>query len=146
MVILVSILSIRHQTLNSHFASISRIENEPPIPEDQPSPNFSFSSINITKQDVKDQIRLLNINKPGGPDEIMPCLIKIGSKPLIKPLTQFFNKSVKFGKVPAQWKMANISAIFKGKNDEQDPMNYRPISVTSCLGKILEKNNIQIFI
>ena len=35
--------------------------------------------------------------------------------------------------------MANISAIFKGKGDDQDPMNYRPISVTSCLGKILEK-------
>ena len=35
--------------------------------------------------------------------------------------------------------MANISAIFKGKGGDQDPMNYRSISVTSCLGKILEK-------
>ena len=129
------------QTLNSHFANISRIENEPPIPNDHPGPNYSFKSINITQQDVKDQIRLFNISKPGGrgADEIMPRLIKIASKPLIEPLTQLLNKSVKLGKVPSQWKIANISVIFKGKGDEQDPMNYRPISVTSCLGKILGK-------
>ena len=35
--------------------------------------------------------------------------------------------------------MANISAIFKNKGDSQDPTNYRPISITSCIGKMLEK-------
>ena len=37
------------------------------------------------------------------------------------------------------WKMADISAIFKGKGSEELPTNYRPISITSCLGKIMEK-------
>ena len=59
---------------------------------------------------------------------------------MTESLTQLFNRSIALGKVPSQWKMANISAIFKGKGDDQDPMNFRPISVTSCLGKILEKN------
>ena len=35
--------------------------------------------------------------------------------------------------------MANVSAIFKNKGNNNDPTNYRPISITSCLGKILEK-------
>ena len=50
-----------------------------------------------------------------------------------------FNKSLSLGQIPKQWKMANISAIFKGKGSDQDPTNYRPISITSCLGKLMEK-------
>ena len=69
----------------------------------------------------------------------MPKLIKLTDTSLIRPLTMLFNKSLSLGQVPAQWKMANISAIFKGKGSEQDPTNYRPISITSCLGKVMEK-------
>jgi hypothetical protein len=39
----------------------------------------------------------------------------------------------------SDWKSANITAIYKGKGDSCDPSNYRPISVTNCFGKILEK-------
>ena len=110
------------------------------LPDDDPNLELSFNSINITQEDVKDQIHLLNVSKPGGPDEVMPRLIKIVCYPLIEPLTQLFNRSIALGKVHSQWKMANISAVFKGKGDDQDPMNCRPISVTSCPSKILEKN------
>ena len=109
------------------------------LPDNDPNLEFSFNSMNITQQDVKDQIHLLNVSKHGGPDEGMPRLIKIACNPLIEPLTQLLNRSIALGKDPSQWKMANISSIFKGKGDDQDPMNYRPISVTSCLSKILEK-------
>ena len=50
-----------------------------------------------------------------------------------------FNRSLQLEQVPYQWKMANISAIFKNKGEAHDPSNYRPISITSILGKILEK-------
>ena len=43
------------------------------------------------------------------------------------------------GQVPARWKMANILAIFEGKGNNAEPGNYRPISITICLGKMLEK-------
>ena len=57
----------------------------------------------------------------------------------MKPLTLLFNKSLQLGQVPYQWKLANVLAIFKNKGDDSDPTNYRPISITSCLGKLLEK-------
>lgn len=126
------------EILNKHFSEISSIENEPQLP-DQTVPDFNLSNIIISEQDVGDQIQMLNANKPGGPDEIMPRLIKMTGKHLIKPLTLIYNKSIELGQVPCQWKMSNISAIFKGKGDEYNPSNYRPISITSCLGKILEK-------
>lgn len=127
------------QTLNEHFASISKIENEPQIPAQPIDTEFSLSSIHVTNQDVKDQLHLLNSSKPGGPDDISPKLLKLISSCIHYPLTLLFNRSLELGQVPYQWKMGNISAIFKGKGDDQDPTNYRPISVTSCLGKILEK-------
>lgn len=126
------------ETLNQHFTNISSLTNEPPLPEET-IPDYNLSFITVTEQDVVDQIHILNASKPSGPDELMPRLIKIIGKYLIKPLTLLYNKSLSLGEVPQQWKMANVSAIFKGKGDEHDPTNYRPISVTSCLGKMLEK-------
>ena len=37
------------------------------------------------------------------------------------------------------WKKANIILILKPKKDKQHPSSYRPISLLSCLGKLLEK-------
>ena len=36
-------------------------------------------------------------------------------------------------------KSVNVTAIYTGKGDSCDPLNYRPISVTNCFGKNLEK-------
>ena len=43
------------------------------------------------------------------------------------------------GCIPLSWKAANINAIYKGKGNENDVSNYRPISVTFCFSKIIEK-------
>ena len=50
-----------------------------------------------------------------------------------------FNKSLQSGTVPSDWKLANVSAIYKGKGDQDNVSNYRPISVTNCFSKILKK-------
>ena len=95
--------------------------------------------ITITEQDVKDQLHTLKISKLGGPDEISPKLIKTMGNSLVKPLTCLFNRTLTLGQVPSEWNMSNISAIFKKSGDIQNPTNYRPISITSCIGKMLEK-------
>ena len=48
-----------------------------------------------------------------------------------------FNKSLTECTVPVDWKHSNVTAIFK-KGDKTDAGNYRPISLTCLLCRILE--------
>jgi len=53
------------------------------------------------------------------------------------PLSLLYTTSFKAGDLPDIWKMANIVPIFK-KGQTCDPSNYRPISLTCVLCKIME--------
>ena len=45
------------------------------------------------------------------------------------------------GHFPAQWRAASVVPIPKPGKDQSDPLNYRPIILTSCLCKIMNKND-----
>ena len=47
--------------------------------------------------------------------------------------------------MPGDWKLANVSPIYKGKGGSDNVANYRPISVTNCFIKILEKIYLNTF-
>ncbi|GAB0188304.1 mitochondrial enolase superfamily member 1 [Grus japonensis] len=42
------------------------------------------------------------------------------------------------GAVPEDWRKANVTPVFK-KGKKEDPGNYRPISLTSIPGKVVEQ-------
>ena len=60
------------------------------------------------------------------------------SSSIVPSLTRLFNSSLALGKLPCEWKNANVSPIFK-KGDKELVCNYRPISLTCLLVKVLEK-------
>ena len=97
-----------------------------------------MNQITITEQDVKDAISHINPSKASGPDLLHPRLLKEGAPVLFKPLSTLFNLSLQKSVFPSSWKQANITAIFK-KDDPSKPSNYRPISLLSCLGKLMER-------
>ena len=51
--------------------------------------------------------------------------------------TLFFQASLKQGTIPIDWTTANVVPIFK-KGDRLQPINYRPISLTSITCKMFE--------
>ena len=55
------------------------------------------------------------------------------------PLVLIFQVSLRTGLVPVQWKEANVTAIFKKKGRRCEPGNYRPVSLTSQIGRIFER-------
>ena len=48
-------------------------------------------------------------------------------------------KSLKDADIPQIWKEVLITPIYKGKGDKTDPAQYRPISLTSQIIKLLER-------
>ena len=54
------------------------------------------------------------------------------------PLAIVFNLSLKEGVVPFEWKEANIIPLFK-KGSRNKSENYRPVSLTSVICKLLER-------
>ena len=53
------------------------------------------------------------------------------------PLAHVFNMSLQEGIVPLEWKEANIIPLFK-KGSRNKSVNYRPVSLTSVICKLLE--------
>jgi len=53
------------------------------------------------------------------------------------PLKILYETSYNLGQLPADWKIGNITAIFK-KGNKSDPSNYRPISLTSTICIVME--------
>ena len=54
-------------------------------------------------------------------------------------LTELFNEIFKSSEFPSKWKTAIVIPILKPKSDQFNPQSYRPISLTSVLGKTFEK-------
>jgi hypothetical protein len=47
-----------------------------------------------------------------------------------------FNYILDHGVIPDAWLIGTIKPIYKNKGSPKDPVNYRPITILSCLGKI----------
>ena len=57
---------------------------------------------------------------------------------LSSPLAELFSQSLATGVVPDDWKVAVVKPFFKGGN-KHAPENYRPISLTDVVGKVMER-------
>ena len=88
-------------------------------------------------QDVLDEVKIVVAYKSQGPDGWHPYFLRELSEELSKPLFILFQKSLKESVVPMDWLSACITAIYK-KRRKDIPGNYRPISLTSALCKLLE--------
>ena len=97
-------------------------------------------NIDLSVETVEKSLATLKPDKASSPDSIAPKLLKHAGKAVIQSLYCRFILSVVSSvtnTVPTTWKKANISALYKD-DDETDKQNYRPISLLSVPGKIME--------
>ena len=105
---------------------------------DQKGSNTTFTFSRVTMNAVLRELRPMNIRKTTGCDLIPGKLIKEGADFLCKPIQSLINKCIDTCTFPNALKLADVVPIFK-MNDMLNKINYRPISILSCISKISEK-------
>ena len=112
-------------------------ESQASLPSDTPIPDNNLNSISTSPSEVASTLKSLQLGKVTGPDAINNRILKELATPLSFPLSDLFNFSLATGKVSQMWKEANVTPIFK-KEDPSVVSDYRPISLLSAVGKVLE--------
>ena len=80
----------------------------------------------------------LKLGAACGPDGLSSDLIKRLRNPIARFLQRIYLSSMEVGRFPSNLKHALVAGIFK-TGDKSVAANYRPISLTNHLGKLLEK-------
>uniref|UniRef100_A0A8C3FZL9 Reverse transcriptase domain-containing protein n=1 Tax=Chrysemys picta bellii TaxID=8478 RepID=A0A8C3FZL9_CHRPI len=126
------------QYLNEYFASVFNEANERLRNSRSETDGNKGVGINITVSEVEAKLEQLNGTKSGRPDDFHPRILKELAQEIASPLAIIFNESVNLGAVPFDWRIANVVPISK-KGKKSDPGNYRLVSLTSVICKVLEK-------
>ena len=130
------------EDLNGYFSSVFTKEDISSLPvadaKFQGAKSDYLGPLVVTPELVAKKIKAMKDNKSPGVDGIPPKLLMETVEQISIPLARVFNLSLKEGVVPFEWKEANIIPLFKkGSRNKSD--NYRPVSLTSVISKLLER-------
>ena len=90
-------------------------------------------------KELKDALKKMKTKKAPGPDGITVYMLKHLGACSRAVLLKIFNHSWIKGVVPAVWKEAIVIPVPKKGKNKKNPRSYRPISLLSCVGKLLER-------
>lgn len=125
--------------LNDFFIQQTDIDDSNnTLPDDIFLENNALSNIVTTPDEVKSVLQNLKLGKSSGPDNINNKLLKELANQLSIPLCDIFNSSLHSSTCPNMWKQAHVTPIYK-KDNPSLAANYRPISLLSTIGKVLER-------
>ena len=104
-----------------------------------------LGTIQITENDMKSIIMSLTPNKTHGCDNISIQMLQLSAESIHIHVGIIFTNIVITGIFPDQWKLTNVTPIYK-KNDKQLVSNYNPSPCYQSVPKYLRKLYLIIFI
>uniref|UniRef100_A0A493TF21 Reverse transcriptase domain-containing protein n=1 Tax=Anas platyrhynchos platyrhynchos TaxID=8840 RepID=A0A493TF21_ANAPP len=130
------------EVLNAFFASVfsgnTGCSLDTQYPELVEGDGEQDVALTIHEELVGDLLRHLDVRKSMGPDGIHPRILRELVEELAKPLSIIYQQSWLSGEVPVDWRLANTTPIYK-KGRRADLGNYRPVSLTSVPGRLMEQ-------
>lgn len=124
------------EEFNKFFTSVFTKE-EDNIPSGKDPGTVRMEDIIVSEEEIIKLLTNLDVNKATGPDGVPTRLLKETAHQVAAPLKYIFQKSLDTGMVPGDWKKATVCPIHK-KGDKCNVENYRPVSLTSVVCKVLE--------
>jgi len=126
------------RVLNECYSNVFVQDNDilPDFPSKVPT-DIGLSDIEFNFNNVYKHLRQLKSKTSFGPDGLTSMFLKNLAPSLALPLSILFSSSFDSGNLPDIWKMATVTPVFK-KGQTCDPSNYRPISLTCVLCKLME--------
>ena len=124
-------LLLEHLTLN-----VDQLQANEPLPQIPERTNDPF--LDIKEHEIIKCISKLKNTCPGA-DDVCNIFFKKAPKCIISELLQLYNSSLISGTVPDEWKSGIICPIPKPGKDPTLVSSYRPITMLSCIGKLLER-------
>ena len=100
--------------------------------------------IELSEHDVASCLRNLDASKASDPDGIPARLLKEYSSQTAPKLCCLFNLSQNSGRIPSEWKSADVTPIHN-RESKESAENYRPISLLPIISKALERCAYQRF-
>jgi len=134
------VFSRNFNPVTDYFPFIPRRPPGPPPPV--------LCDMSVSAAGVYSKLQQIKGNTGPGPDGVQGVVLKSCAAALAPSLSRLFNCSLQQGALAQGWKTADVVAVPKG-GDKSDMENYRPISMTSLVGKTLEKlvrDKVQTFI
>ena len=126
-------------TLADHFANVYQCQDLPtPTLDSKAYPKME--AVHISESGLKQLIMKLDVKKAHGPDNLSSMLIKSFTENVpsfLRCLLILMSSTLQHSASPEAWKKAVVCPAFKG-GDRSDINNYRPISLTCVLCKLLE--------
>lgn len=141
------------QELYTHFKNINNSDdsdNEHISENEMEIDDNSQNSLNapFTNDEIRKCIHNLKSNKSPGIDGVINEYIKCTIDKMTNIYSKLFNIILDTGLVPTNWLQGIIIPIYK-KGDHNDPNNYRPITLLSCVGKLFTSvlnNRLNMFL
>lgn len=137
--------------LADHFAELSSLRSYPDsFLKKHPSPEKAIQGFSVPPdkgQEFNQPFTLMELKfalnkckgKSAGPDEIGYPMLKNLSIRGKHTLLELINKEWNANTLPKEWNHSLVIPIPKPGGNSTDPKNFRPIALTSCAAKVMEK-------
>ena len=101
--------------------------------------NLAAFDKEFSETELEAALKKLKVCKAPGADKIKnEMIINLGLEAK-RILLNFINRTWTESSLPSAWRTAIINPVLKKGKTAGDPNNYRPISLTSCIGKLAER-------
>ena len=128
--------------LNDYFASVFTDEVTDNLPETvkilTKTMEKSLQNVEFTTEVVLKKLSQPKQYKAPGVDNLSSTMLREVAAAIASELSKYFIVSMAKGKVPVDWKSANVTSIYKKKGIKSQPSNFRPVSLKSQVSKVMK--------